>query len=579
MRINPSSYDLAHTNADCKCDLVSVNPESIANVLRSGHLPLLKISRDSSGGAIFSARSYVRGEDFVALSHVWAEGLGNPHDNALHACELERLFRLTSSIYTDVPDLPIWIDSICVPVRPKDLHQLAMAKMREPYRLASCVLVLDAYLLGVHSSKIDSPEMFARIMCSTWMQRLWTLQEGRLAREVYFQFADRAVSLREQFNNTSFRRIPSQVYRSVQLDLIFMYEGSHFTDRLPSFNGSITSTRRAIKTRSVSVSSDEALCVACLLDMELEDIVNAPAEERMAVLWRKVKQVPVGLAFSKAERKLGYPGLHWAPNSFLGLTSLLGSHEDTWYGTPKWALQLTTASPGVGLLACVPGAFLHPGLYQIDERFAPEFDDSKRLGVHGNLVLRNAQGTWYILARKDPWTDQARASDLTRLRRAIFLEQSMTKDIDSYSISPKSKSHGGFGLVHDIAGVTAVVHSVGEKGILHVEGLHHVALIRFEEGYQRAYETAFKVAQQMLAETQQLWWRLDDRAEQRCRAKAAELFKESDGVRELYEDWVAHEELPKPAFTYFGDFIAAFGALGDLLTIEALPDDQEWCID
>lgn len=38
-------------------------------------------------------------------------------------------------------------------------------------------------------------EVVARIEASSWSQRLWTFEEGRLGRRVWFLFRDRAVEL------------------------------------------------------------------------------------------------------------------------------------------------------------------------------------------------------------------------------------------------------------------------------------------------------------------------------------------------------------------------------------------------
>jgi hypothetical protein len=72
-----------------------------------------------------------------------------------------------------------------------------------PYRKAKQVLVLDGYLQSVESKLLSPVEVFARVFCCTWMRRLWTLQESRLAREVWFQFADGAVEVRAIWESLS----------------------------------------------------------------------------------------------------------------------------------------------------------------------------------------------------------------------------------------------------------------------------------------------------------------------------------------------------------------------------------------
>lgn len=67
--------------------------------------------------------------------------------------------------------------------------------MKDSYRLADKVLVLDEYLLGVAAADVSPDEVLARIVIAPWNRRLWTLQEAQLARRdhLFFQLADRPV--------------------------------------------------------------------------------------------------------------------------------------------------------------------------------------------------------------------------------------------------------------------------------------------------------------------------------------------------------------------------------------------------
>lgn len=55
------------------------------------------------------------------------------------------------------------------------------------------VLVLDSSLQQIPLPS-DPVESLLRIACSTWMQRLWTFQEGILAFQLVFQFRDACIS-------------------------------------------------------------------------------------------------------------------------------------------------------------------------------------------------------------------------------------------------------------------------------------------------------------------------------------------------------------------------------------------------
>ena len=81
-------------------------------------------------------------------------------------------------------DLFIWIDTLCCPVKPKDMKDEALALMRETYVEAEHVLVLDSELERTDHSSLDFLEILARVSNSTWMRRPWTLQEAFLPKHL-----------------------------------------------------------------------------------------------------------------------------------------------------------------------------------------------------------------------------------------------------------------------------------------------------------------------------------------------------------------------------------------------------------
>jgi hypothetical protein len=112
----------------------------------------------------------------------------------------------------------IWIDTLCVPVGPNEEHlrRAQIDDMASIYRGALYSLVLDAELMAsVNIAKpfIDKEhvrdrhfswyieddfgiEGRARLACSIWMTRGWTLQEGRLPDRIAVQFQNSTVILR-----------------------------------------------------------------------------------------------------------------------------------------------------------------------------------------------------------------------------------------------------------------------------------------------------------------------------------------------------------------------------------------------
>jgi len=81
---------------------------------------------------------------------------------------------------------------MCVPLH-AETRETAIRRMPKTYDSAAKVLVLGVSLSGT-SAGVLADELLMRIHCTPWTPPLWTLQEGMLAEELYFQFRDRAIA-------------------------------------------------------------------------------------------------------------------------------------------------------------------------------------------------------------------------------------------------------------------------------------------------------------------------------------------------------------------------------------------------
>ncbi|KAI4231292.1 MAG: hypothetical protein L6R40_007777 [Gallowayella cf. fulva] len=408
MTTNPSTYKLSHRSDGCHCPLLYADQERMAAILGQGSIPLIAIELDSvSQAPKITVLEITQAQGFVAISHVWAEGAGNVHDNALQSCLLTYISELVKELPWDSQQgsFKFWIDTICVPVRPPELYTLALNQMRIPYERATHVLVLDSHLRSLNSSQLSPTETLAQVSCSSWMRRLWTLQEGRLAARVWFQFSDKAVDVKSVFDDLDLRHVPSRVelwlqkaiYAQLWVQIWYRGKGIRQTGAVAS---AIHSTRLALGSRSVSVATDEALCLSTLMDMDITRITSVSPTERMEVFWRTFRKVPLGFLFSRVSKKMPQTGLHWAPLSFLGLYS-----EKEW-GGPN---ELSTpgeddphAIPtGSGLLVALPGFILHPDLISRMKVFDFTWNFP--------LLVQDEEGRWYSIRVEKPWRDSSDA--------------------------------------------------------------------------------------------------------------------------------------------------------------------------
>jgi hypothetical protein len=66
---------------------------------------------------------------FVAISHVWSDGLGNQGRNALPKCQLRRIQTWVNGLYqNDAEPVPFWIDSLSIPENKDERSREAKTK-------------------------------------------------------------------------------------------------------------------------------------------------------------------------------------------------------------------------------------------------------------------------------------------------------------------------------------------------------------------------------------------------------------------------------------------------------------------
>lgn len=215
-QVDTRTYKTIHAQAGCECLSLGPLVEQVAVIINSGSIPLILLSVDKEDKISLKVQPSNPGQVYVAFSHVWSDGLGNPNENKLPTCQLERIRSLLreldqldsswslfnkghgSRLWRRARDkcTPFWVDTLCVPVGEayREERSRAIAMMKETHERAYQVLVLDAELetysmqCGTDANSSSVAEAMMRIFLSGWMRRLWTLQEGVLARNLHVKF-------------------------------------------------------------------------------------------------------------------------------------------------------------------------------------------------------------------------------------------------------------------------------------------------------------------------------------------------------------------------------------------------------
>ncbi len=326
LQIKDDDYRTIHTDACAateSCRIISIDQEKVCAILHSGGTPIVYLP----SGADYENRPKVRIFDYnantleyIAISHVWAHGLGNPRDNALPECQLLRLKRISSVVASGskahLKPTAFWIDTLCIPVNPqyKESRKLAITKLASTFRRARKVLVLDADLQRA-SLSCSRTELATRILCSGWIRRLWTLQEAVMSDEapdcskIDAQFLEGPF----EFNAIAGKSVKTLHHTNLAMSVVY----SSFPQYQPQ-NRLYAFLARALEYRSTSRTEDEALCLASILGLGVDAIAGAKtADERMHLMYTCIGELPASVLFHRSKR-MGPTGFSWAPASLLG---------------------------------------------------------------------------------------------------------------------------------------------------------------------------------------------------------------------------------------------------------------------
>ncbi|KIW68242.1 hypothetical protein PV04_04199 [Phialophora macrospora] len=186
-------YRFRHAPDGCRCNnWLHMGSTELTQAINSGRTPLVTVVANPAGLQL-KPLTATPGTRYVAVSHVWWQGLGNPNRNALLACQGDHIQKLVNRMYSQRHNVPFWLDTLSIPLVPGEQRSRAIKSMERVYANADKVLVIETSLLSV-SSRISEFELGARLAMSAWLRRVWTFQEGVRAKDLYFQFADGVLS-------------------------------------------------------------------------------------------------------------------------------------------------------------------------------------------------------------------------------------------------------------------------------------------------------------------------------------------------------------------------------------------------
>lgn len=346
------TYRPKHTAEGCECSQIGSCSTHIASMIEDGEIPVVSSSFTSDGKPqlrIVPARPQLK---YIAISHVWSGGLGNPQENTIPTCQLSQLmYNVKKLLFPTLKSLVaqrsvrsqqhvhFWLDTLCIPVGKsfQNAKRITINKMAKIYSGAAHVLVLDVHLQKMVFKELPVEQALAQILSCSWMFRCWTLQEATLARSCFVQFADKAVALRTNSRELRIQNMSTFLSNGSSLGAErarLVDELSRFLTDLEEVNWqrpgrdtmwsyrkqeihqahAFAATWNNFLGRFTTKMEDLHLMIAGMQDFKVAPVRRVAAKDRVKAILKGHAMLPLALLYVPGSRlDSDDPQLRWAP--------------------------------------------------------------------------------------------------------------------------------------------------------------------------------------------------------------------------------------------------------------------------
>lgn len=318
--VDISTYQPKHQNIDCTCKMISPPVQDIYDCLQNGNFPLIDGSNFLKEGSepTLLVTPHELDTEFVAFSHVWSDGLGSVTERGLPHCQLRFLSKVAQLASGSTL---FWIDSLCIPMDPTT-RTCAIHQMSSTYSNASVTVVLDAVIRKC-SIKRPLEEIVVRILSSTWMRRIWTLQEGLLAKNLIFFLEDYLLRRDELLSNIFQNGISGAITATGVIELVAFSLKSYVAKP-----ANLAHLLHLLSYRTSSRLDDETIAISPLLHIDVKRLTPYSGERRAVEFWKCLKTIPAEIIFLNGDRITTW-GYRWAPRRLVWAGGAFGSHQGT----------------------------------------------------------------------------------------------------------------------------------------------------------------------------------------------------------------------------------------------------------
>ncbi|KAI0651202.1 hypothetical protein C8Q79DRAFT_1059552 [Trametes meyenii] len=319
-----STYQPRHVRPSCDCEFIRLPLDDIVRALLEGVVPTLVY--DGTRLHVRPAHSTA----YLAISHIWVDGMGSTTEQGLPKCVIARISSLVQTLLANRG--AFWMDSLCIPTS-RAPRKRGISLMATAFRDAAKVLVIDDTIRACAWESRLWEENLLRIATSRWSRRMWTLQDGLLAHELWFEFEDGPVNVEERLGlweppRTNKGNLPPACLYS--LVPVLTFRADHRRAASGSASISLSELAQLLRSRIATRPEDETLVFSGLLspriNIELLVSITGPdvAERRMRCLLLQLRDIPRDFTVHHMPR-LTLPCFTWAPRS---LSTARGGNMD-----------------------------------------------------------------------------------------------------------------------------------------------------------------------------------------------------------------------------------------------------------
>lgn len=379
---NESQYVTRHMRDTCSCEFVQIDEAEMIQIIEDGKIPI--IDGYLNGDTVtLSVRPASLNIPYIAISHSWSGGLGNPRENALPMCQLKSLLEQLQTIgsrpghdtwlaflvnavtrgrsakSTNAKQFSqvFWIDTLCIPTWSKATESVrthVVTRMDQIYADAQHVIVLDPTLRALPDDA--TPELFlVSVASSSWMTRCWTYLEGRLAQSLQVaingeirDIFDPCFAVASEVTQWSWnmrvwddkvqikREIAAEIYKIIPLkDTTVDSSGSGLEHFVQCWN--------ELGRRTTSRPADRLIILALMLDLSVFEMQQLPTIAlKLQAILRTQPQLPLMFLFDvpeSAQEARPVRRNEWVPQSISSPTAAT-------YGRLRRAINSRTAEHG-----------------------------------------------------------------------------------------------------------------------------------------------------------------------------------------------------------------------------------------